>query len=170
MFETFVRGNEFRYSTFFLILIIAFTSYDITIDLSDGLPFEHILHEFSILIFSVSLMILQLRTNVGKTLYINQMEDELIKVKHENDEFRNKVSVHTSAFSSAVEDQFNKWQLTASEKDIAILLIKGLSMKEIASVRNSQESTVRQQATSIYKKSKCENRQQLAAFFLEDLF
>lgn len=170
MLNTFVRGKEFHYSIFFIVLIIAFTSYDIIVDLNEGVSFDHVMHEFSILVFSVGLMILQLRSSFRKTQYISQIKDELLKVTSEREEFKNKVAVHSNFFSQAVDDQFNAWHLTASEKDIAILLIKGLSMKEIASVRNSQESTVRQQSTSIYRKSHCENRLQLAAFFLEDLF
>jgi DNA-binding NarL/FixJ family response regulator len=42
-------------------------------------------------------------------------------------------------------------------------------MKEIAEIRNTQEKTVRQQATTIYKKSELSGRQELAAFFLEDI-
>jgi len=50
------------------------------------------------------------------------------------------------------------------------LLVKGLSMKEIADLRHSKEATVRQQATAVYRKAKVEGRQELASYFLEDLF
>ena len=43
-------------------------------------------------------------------------------------------------------------------------------MKEIAGIRGTGEATVRQQATSVYKKSGLENRNQLVSYFLEDLF
>ena len=64
---------------------------------------------------------------------------------------------------------FNMWKLTASECDIALLLIKGFSMKKVAEARNVKEKTVRVQATSIYKKSNCSGRHELAAYFIEDL-
>ena len=57
-----------------------------------------------------------------------------------------------------------------TEKDIALLLIKGLSMKEISALRGSSDATVRQQSASVYKKSKLDNRNQLSSYFLEDLF
>jgi DNA-binding NarL/FixJ family response regulator len=60
--------------------------------------------------------------------------------------------------------------LTRSETDIAFLILKGLSHKEIARVRASAEATVRQQARSIYEKSGLTGRAELAAFFLEDMF
>lgn len=68
-----------------------------------------------------------------------------------------------------IDQQFAVWLLSQSEKDVALLLIKGLSMKEIAGIRNTQEKTVRQQATTIYKKAGLSGRQELAAFFLEDI-
>lgn len=68
-----------------------------------------------------------------------------------------------------MQEQFSKWSLTASECEVALLLIKGLSMKEVAEVRNIKEKTVRGQATTIYAKSNCAGRHELAAYFIEDL-
>lgn len=68
-----------------------------------------------------------------------------------------------------MQEQFSKWSLTASECEVALLLIKGLSMKEVAEVRNVKEKTVRGQATTIYAKSNCAGRHELAAYFIEDL-
>jgi len=65
--------------------------------------------------------------------------------------------------------QFSKWSLTGSEAEVALLLIKGLSMKEIAQVRQVKEKTVRGQATAIYAKANCAGRHELAAYFIEDL-
>lgn len=65
--------------------------------------------------------------------------------------------------------QFSQWGLTGSESDVALLLIKGLSMKEVAEVRQVKEKTVRGQATAIYAKAGCAGRHELAAFFIEDL-
>lgn len=71
--------------------------------------------------------------------------------------------------SSAIDAQFDRWQLTAAEREIALLMLKGLSHKEIAVVRNTHERTIRQQAQSIYGKANLSGRAALSAFFLEDL-
>ena len=68
-----------------------------------------------------------------------------------------------------IDEQLNEWSLSSAEKDVALLLIKGLSTKELAHVRGTSEKTVRQQASQIYAKANLENRAELAAFFLEDL-
>ena len=58
--------------------------------------------------------------------------------------------------------------LSVAEKETALLLLKGLSHKEIASVRNVSEGTARQQATAVYRNAGVSGRNDLAAFFLED--
>lgn len=71
--------------------------------------------------------------------------------------------------SSAIDSQFERWELTAAEREVALLMLKGLSHKEIAMVRDSSERTVRQQARAIYSKANLSGRAALSAFFLEDL-
>lgn len=71
--------------------------------------------------------------------------------------------------SQAIDQQLETWRLTPAEKEIAFLLLKGLSFKEIAAVRDASERTVRQQALAVYAKSGLAGRAELAAFFLEDL-
>lgn len=76
---------------------------------------------------------------------------------------------HIEALASAVQQQFRLWSLSEAEHDIGFLLLKGLSFKEIAIIRRTNEGTVRQQATSLYRKSELEGRTALAAYFFEDL-
>ncbi|PKH88133.1 hypothetical protein CXF79_09395 [Colwellia sp. Bg11-28] len=68
-----------------------------------------------------------------------------------------------------MKEQFSHWGLTVSECEVSLLLIKGLSMKEIAEARQVKEKTVRGQATAIYAKANCAGRHELAAYFIEDL-
>ncbi len=75
-----------------------------------------------------------------------------------------------AAFGDAVADQFKSWQLSAAEIDIAGLLLKGCSLKEIALARDTSEATIRQQAQSVYRKSGLSGRAELSAYFLESLF
>jgi DNA-binding CsgD family transcriptional regulator len=71
--------------------------------------------------------------------------------------------------SHAIDQQLDAWNLTPAEKEVAFLLLKGLSFKEVAPVRKASERTVRQQALAVYAKSGPAGGAELAAFFLEDL-
>jgi DNA-binding CsgD family transcriptional regulator len=70
---------------------------------------------------------------------------------------------------NAVEQQFQSWKLTAAESEVALLLLKGLSFKEIAHVRGTRERTAREQARAVYKKGGVGGRAELSAWFIEDL-
>ena len=69
----------------------------------------------------------------------------------------------------AIDRQFDRWDLTPAEREVALLQLKGLRHKAIAELRKTSERTVRQQALAIYRKSGLNGRNDLAAFFLEDL-
>ncbi len=71
--------------------------------------------------------------------------------------------------SSAIDAQLTKWRLTVAEKEVAFLLLKGLSLKEVVSVRGTSEKTARVQTIAVYAKSGLSGRSELSAFFLEDL-
>ncbi len=68
-----------------------------------------------------------------------------------------------------IQTHLDNWQLTKSEQEVAWLLLKGLSLSEIASLRETQEKTVRQQASNLYKKAGVPGRHALAAWFFEDV-
>jgi DNA-binding CsgD family transcriptional regulator len=70
---------------------------------------------------------------------------------------------------AAMDRQFDKWGLTSAEREIALLQLKGLRHREIAELRKTSERTVRQQALAVYRKAGLSGRNDLAAFFLEDL-
>ncbi|WP_242632863.1 helix-turn-helix transcriptional regulator [Thiothrix fructosivorans] len=71
-------------------------------------------------------------------------------------------------YSEVIQEQLTTWEFTPSEKEIALLLLKGLSFEEIAGIRDAKEKTVRQQATAIYRKSGLNGRHEFAAWFFED--
>ncbi len=69
----------------------------------------------------------------------------------------------------AIDQQFERWGLTTAEREVGLLLLKGLSHREVAEARGTGEQTVRQQAQTVYRKAGLRGRADLAAFFLEDL-
>ncbi len=68
-----------------------------------------------------------------------------------------------------IQNEFDKWNLTVAEREIAVLLLKGLRLKDIAEARGTSERTVRQQAQAVYKKANLDGRFELAAYFIEDV-
>jgi DNA-binding CsgD family transcriptional regulator len=69
-----------------------------------------------------------------------------------------------------MDQQFEDWGMTGAEREVGLLMLKGLSHKEIAGLRATTEATVRQQAQAIYRKAKLPGKTAFSAYFLEDLF
>jgi DNA-binding CsgD family transcriptional regulator len=73
------------------------------------------------------------------------------------------------AFAQLMDERFTHWGLTPAERDVALFAIKGLSMAEIAALRETSEGTVRAQANAIYRKAGVTGRQQLLSHFIDEL-
>lgn len=73
------------------------------------------------------------------------------------------------AVHDIIEKNFDSWMLTASERDIAGLLVKGLSIAEIAKVRNSAEGTIKSHLNAIYRKSGTRSRSDLMSQIMESM-
>ena len=94
---------------------------------------------------------------------------ELQVIRAESQRWREEMGEHLRELGAAIRRQFAAWRLTAAEQEVGLLLLKGLSHKEIARVRRTGEATIRQQAASLYQKAGLGGRAALSAFFLDDL-
>jgi DNA-binding CsgD family transcriptional regulator len=98
-----------------------------------------------------------------------ELLEELDVARSEGAGWRRRAHAHMAGLGSEIDRQFGQWGLTEAEREVGLLLLKGLSHKEVASLRGTAEATVRQQARSIYQKSGLPGKTAFSAFFLEDL-
>ena len=96
------------------------------------------------------------------------LEDVQI-VRAESQRWRTAVEDHLRGLGAAIQEQFEAWNLSKAEQEVRLLLLTGFSHKEIARLRHTSTTTIRQQAASIYQKANLSGRAALSAFFLEDL-
>lgn len=97
------------------------------------------------------------------------LEARLADTRAEAERWKTEAKDLIEGLGAAIDRQFERWGLTPAEREIGLLLLKGLSHQEVADVRSVSERTVRQQARSLYKKAGLSGRADLAAYFLEDL-
>jgi len=144
------------YPAIILASATLFFAYDIVTDLLDDS--ENLLH-----VVIESLVFIAISTVLWFELRrVSHLE---IKVHRE----RVKTARLSGELMAVMRNQFADWSLSPSECEVALLLIKGLSMKEISLAREVKEKTIRQQATGIYAKSGYAGRHELVAHFIEDL-
>ncbi len=99
----------------------------------------------------------------------DDLERDLRASEAEARRWRAEAQQALEGLGAAIDREFTKWSLTDAERSVALLLLKGMSHKEIANQRGTNEGTVRQQALAIYRKTGLSGRSSLAAFFLEGL-
>jgi DNA-binding NarL/FixJ family response regulator len=131
------------------------------------------------LLLEVLELALTVTAAVGAALLVERLQSQhqeklallrdLEAARGEGEAWRREVQTHLAGLGSAIEKQLDQWKLTAAEADVALLILKGFSHKEIAALRSTSEATVRQQAGMIYKKSGMHGRAPFCAYFLEDL-
>jgi DNA-binding CsgD family transcriptional regulator len=98
-----------------------------------------------------------------------ELRASLEQRRAERDLWKSSAQHAIEGFGRAIDTQFQTWQLTPTEREVALLLLKGHSHKTIARLTGRSATTVRQHGASVYQKARLSGRAQLAAFFLEDL-
>lgn len=153
-----------------ILLVLVSTLFDIFEDMKDGATSLEILIDFCIsgFVFFTLTYIWKHRPH-AKTFENTQLRKLVRTSDADLALWKSKASRLLEGLGSQIDEQLSLWGLTTAEKEVAILLIKGVSLKEIAAYRSRSEKTVRQQASSVYAKAHLENRASLSAFFLEDL-
>jgi len=152
----------------FAIVVVA-SGADLVADLSHGADTEHIVKETIVVSISTIGLAWLLWGLRQQRLEIRSLQQELETANSPQAPPKKYVLEARKKLGNVVTQQFSEWMLTGSEIEVGWLLLKGLSLKEIAMVRSTQEKTVRQQASSIYKKSGVSGRHAFSAWFIEDI-
>ncbi len=145
-----------------LALVAVLVIIDVVMDSLAGGETLHLALESLAAILAITGLVFLIRDWLESRRRVHQLDVEAEQWKQRSKKW-------IEGLAQEIDQQMDRWNLTPSEKDIAFLLIKGLSTKEIASVRGRSEQTVRTQAAAVYAKSGVSGRSELAAWFLEDL-
>ncbi len=157
----------------FLIFLTAYAGYEVYDELQDLQQGESPL--------TVWMEILIVSSSLGFVFYITQMlyknqrqqkemKQTLAQVRQQLHSSNQRLQQGKEAFRSTIEWQLDEWQLTPTQQDVAILLLRGLDIREIAEIRHVQEKTVRNHLSAIYDKSGLPGRHIFCAWFFEGLF
>lgn len=158
-----IEGRKLRILVAGLLLLIVFGGVvDLILDDPASWRSAHVLFELALIGLSLGFALWLWRgwTRTGRSL-----EER----RRERDAWRESARSALDGLAEAIDRQFESWELTPTEAEVALFLLKGYSHKEIAALTSRSERTVRQHAVSVYRKAGLSGRAELAAFFLEDL-
>lgn len=93
----------------------------------------------------------------------------LRKVRQEVNDVSSKLRVASQGFYELVQEEFTRWQLSPSERDIAMFVLKGLTNTEIAEMTGKKQGTIKAQCNAVFRKTGLSNRSQFTGYFIEVL-
>lgn len=152
-----------------LSIIGVLTTIDVLEDFQEGTELRHLGLDLGIAVaslFAVVFLILKMSKKRKKIKALEYEKHILTEIAHKHE---TKSRLLIEGLSSQIDKEFNNWNLSQAEREVALFLLKGLSVSEISQIRESAEKTVRHQSTAIYKKAGIKGRGELQAYFLEDL-
>lgn len=152
-----------------LATIVVMVTVDLVTDFFQGVTSWHLLAEGVTALVALAGIFLLLRDTYTLRQSLSEERKTSSALQAEAEAWRSQSRNFLEGLSHTIDGQLSNWSLTHSEKEVAFLLLKGLSLKEIADIRKTTEKTARAQSIAIYSKAGLNGRSELAAFFLEDL-
>jgi DNA-binding NarL/FixJ family response regulator len=149
--------------------IAGLVGVDVAADYREGTAGAHLLTEAVVMAVALAGAVLLWRQRSLAEERAERLTMDLEAARRAAERFHDEARDALRGLSEAIDRQFTRWRLTPAEREIGLLLLKGLTHNEIAKARSTTETTIRQQALAVYRKSGLRSRAELSAFFLEDL-
>jgi DNA-binding CsgD family transcriptional regulator len=150
-------------------LITFFVGADMAADLADGVGLVHFGIETVALALCLAGVVGTGITLKNAVVRARSLEEDLQGARADLARSREQARELAGGLGGVIDQQFDRWALSGAQREVALLVLKGFSYKEIADLRETTERTVRNQAQAIYRKGGLSNRAEIAAFFIEDL-
>jgi len=150
-------------------LIAVLVAWDLISDSGSGVDALHLVIESMVLIIAAGSGLFLLLRDWQQRRRLRELASQIQRARSDSARWRSRYQETIQGLSKAIQKQFSEWQLSAAESEVALLVLKGLQLGEIAALRETSERTVRDQARAVYRKSGLANRASLSAYFLEDL-
>ncbi len=153
----------------YFLVITLFLLIDPVFDLMEGDGWLHVSLELVFAAITLSGLIYFLFEIRLEKKRSSGLRHDLDLARNDAEKWQAEAEEALKGLGEAIDKQFQRWQLSPAERDVGFYLLKGLSHKEIALIRETSERTVRQQSQEIYRKASISGRAELSAWFLEDL-
>ena len=153
----------------FVLVVFGTSAIEIASEFAAGETLTTMGDDLSWFALSAVVLVLFVYEQIAQRRALGELRGQLDKARGQLARLDTESQQLASQYRAVMQKQFDAWQLTHSEQDVVIMLLKGLSFREIAELRETREKTVRQQASSVYRKAGVASRNELAAWFFEDM-
>ena len=150
-------------------LVSLFLGMDLASDLARGERGVHIVGESVGIALSIAGLTLIWRYLTRSLARARELATAIDRDRDDLEEWRARPMRMLHGLGEQLEQHFTDLDLSAGEREVALLLLTGLSPREIAGARGTREHIVRRQADAVYRKANVTGQPELAAYFLEAL-
>lgn len=164
-----VRRRVLLPSAALFVVIAVLIGVDVVGDYRSGTRTLHLAVELVVMVLAVTGVLVLWRMMQAAQQRAEVLTADLEAARAEARRFSEEARESLRGLGEAIDRQFQRWGLTTAEREVGLLLLKGLTHREIGNIRKTSEATVRQQALAMYRKAGLRGRSELSAFFLEDL-
>lgn len=146
-----------------LIACVAFFGFDVVLDIGSnrvsGITYAS--GELVHLVFEMLALF-----GLGYAITILRAYLRLLQVEAE----RSQETIHMlrGNFDDVLLTKFDDWGLTTAERDVTLLIIRGLSVADIAAARNTAQGTIKAQSTSIFRKIGVGSKAELMSLIIDE--
>lgn len=152
----------------FLVLVVVASGGDLLADLAEGVDTAHVVQEAAIMIIA-AIAVAWIGFSLRKSrIEVERLYEELEEIRNLPQPESESVALAKRQLAQGIAQQFSEWNLSKSEQEVGMLLLKGFTLKEISALRGTAEKTIRHQASAIYKKAGVSGRHAFSAWFIED--
>ena len=115
------------------------------------------------LIISITILVFIYRKSLASSSLSRNQINEAMSEKTYRDEQLKFIQI---GCAEKISLQFQEWNLTNAEKEVAALIIMGSCVKNISRIRNVSQNTIKEQCSSIYRKANISGRNELSTFVI----
>lgn len=146
-----------------LLCCMAFFGFDVVADVT-----EHLLAGKSYASGELLHLIFEIMAVLGLGYAVITLRQYLRLLHVEAETNRDTIHMLRGNFDAVLRDKFKEWSLTAAERDVTLLIIRGLSVADIAAARNTAHGTIKAQSTSIFRKIGVGSKTELMSVIIDE--
>ena len=146
-----------------LIVSMAFFLFDIVADISDHLA----MHE-TYGVGELIHLIFELVAVIGLGFGALTLRNQLALLHSDAERSAETIHVMRGHFEEVLELNFSRWGLTQAERDITLLIVRGLTVAEIAEARSTAQGTIKAQSSSIFRKIGVSSKTELMSLIIDE--
>ena len=146
-----------------MLACIAYFIFDITVDVA-----EHIIEGASYTTSALFHTSVELVAVIVLGYSVHILRQHMLGLRQQLQYDAQTMQLLRGEFDRVIHAKFDEWKLSSAERDVTLLIIKGLSITDIAAARGTASGTVKAQSTAIFRKIGVSSKAELMSLFMDE--